>query len=118
MQLLLSSHHPVGTGYSGGKRIGIMFLAEAALGKEHHITRDDHTLKAPPSGFDSVIAKGQRDPDPALETTLELDGRKVVVPQGKPKSMPEYASSSFFQTEWLVYKESQARLRYVLKFEF
>ena len=41
---------------------GIMFLNEAALGKEHHITMDDHTLTAPPPGFDSVIAKGRTEP--------------------------------------------------------
>ena len=35
-----------------------MFLVEAALGKEHHINADDHTLRAAPKGFDSIIAKG------------------------------------------------------------
>ena len=39
-----------------------MFLNEVALGKEHHITRDDHTLTSPPKGFDCVIAKGQTEP--------------------------------------------------------
>ena len=41
----------------GGKRVGFMFLAEATLGKEHHITRDDSSLKHAPPGFDSIIAK-------------------------------------------------------------
>ena len=94
-----------------------MFLVEAALGKEHHITRDDSSLKAPPKNFDSVIAQGSTDPDPAKETTLVLDKKKVVVPQGKPVQRKQYAGSSFSQTEWLVYKESQARLRYLLTFD-
>ena len=42
--------------------IGIMFLVEAALGKEHHITEDDRSLVAPPPGFDCIIAKGKTEP--------------------------------------------------------
>lgn len=95
-----------------------MFLAEAALGKEHHIFHDDSSLKSPPSGHDSVIAKGQREPDPAADTTIVLEGKPVVVPQGKPKAMPQNSHSSFSQTEWLVYREDQVRLRYALKFQF
>lgn len=41
---------------------GIMFLNEAALGKEHIITVDDSTLTSPPSGYDSVLAKGRTEP--------------------------------------------------------
>ena len=41
---------------------GIMFLNEVALGKEHHITTDDWTLKAAPSGYDCIIAKGWTEP--------------------------------------------------------
>lgn len=37
-----------------------MFLVEAALGKQHSITKDDWTIKAPPAGFDSVVARGQQ----------------------------------------------------------
>ena len=39
-----------------------MLLNEVALGKEHHITMDDHTLKAPPPDYDCVIAKGRTEP--------------------------------------------------------
>ena len=41
---------------------GIMFLNEAALGKEHHITTCNFRLTAPPKGFDSIIAKGRNEP--------------------------------------------------------
>ena len=41
---------------------GIMFLNEAVLGKEHHITMGNGGLKAPPKGFDSIIAKGRKEP--------------------------------------------------------
>lgn len=36
------------------------------------------------------------------------------MPQGKPVPVPQYKSSSFDQTEYLIYKESQHRIRYVL----
>lgn len=39
-----------------------MFLGEVALGKEHHITIDDPSLRSPPPGFDSVIARGKTEP--------------------------------------------------------
>lgn len=48
--------------HCGGHQVGYMFLGEVALGKEHHITMDDPSLKSPPPGFDSVIARGQTEP--------------------------------------------------------
>jgi poly [ADP-ribose] polymerase len=55
--------------------------------------------------------------DPKEDTSLELDGKKVVVPQGKA-IRTTYTSSSFSQSEYLVYKESQNRIRYLLKMKF
>ena len=54
----------------GGKRVGFMFLAEAALGKEHHITRDDSSLKRAPPGFDSIIAKVGASPCASISSAL------------------------------------------------
>lgn len=42
--------------------IGIMFLNEVALGKEHTITRDDCSLRKAPDGYDSVVARGTQEP--------------------------------------------------------
>lgn len=114
--IYLASEQDKSAGYVGrAGRTGIMFLCEAALGKEHYITRDNWRLKAPPKGYHSIIACGQAEPDPAKDITITLDKKKVVVPQGKPKKRKQYASSYFDQTEYLVYQESQVRLRYVLK---
>ncbi|NXX97442.1 PARP3 polymerase, partial [Centropus bengalensis] len=44
------------------KKVGIMFLSEVALGKPYRITRDDPTLRQPPTGYDSVLACGQTEP--------------------------------------------------------
>lgn len=111
--------------------IGFMFLNEVALGKEHHINKDDSSLTkgnrsltrfltctAPP-GYDSIVAKGWTEPDPSQDTTITLDGKTVVVPQGKPVAQPKWNSnSSFSQSEYLVYKESQNHMRYLLKLKF
>lgn len=92
-----------------------MFLGEVALGKEHHITMDDPSLKCPPFGFDSVIARGHTEPDPTQDIELELDGQRVAVPQGQPIPCSEFSSSHFSQSEYLIYQESQCRLRYLLE---
>lgn len=56
--------------------------------------------------------------DPTQDTELELDGRRVAVPQGRPTPCPEFSNSSFSQSEYLIYQESQCRLRYLLEVGF
>lgn len=98
--------------------ITFLLQVEAALGKVHKIQQDDHKLTSAPSGFDSILAKGRQEPDGEKDTKVKLDKRDVSVPQGKPLPQPDAASSSFSQSEYLVYKESQQRLRYVLTFKW
>jgi poly [ADP-ribose] polymerase len=103
-------------GYVGwAGNTGVMFLAEVALGKEHSITRDDSSLTKAPAGHDSIVARGHTEPDPKDDITWEFEGKKVIVPIGKPIPQKEYAKSSFTQSEYLVYKESRVRLRYALR---
>jgi len=90
----------------------LMYLAEGAFGVTHTITADDLTLRAPPPGADSVVAAGVTAPSPEGDVTVTLDGRKVVVPMGP--STPTGVASAFAQPEWLLYQESQARLRYLV----
>ena len=99
-------------------KTGVMFLGEAVLGREHHITVDDPSLRAAPAGYESIVAKGRVEPDPAGDVEMEFDGHTVVVPTGKPIPQPEFSGSRFQNSEYLVYKESQARLRYVMTVEF
>lgn len=106
----------VGTTSDGKNQVGIMFLNEVALGKEHHITKDDPSLVRPPKGYDSVVAQGLTEPDTKENTHLMIDGNKVIVPQGKPI---KHATSSYFsQSEYLIYDESQNRIRYLCKMKF
>lgn len=103
--------------YNNNINTGLMFLCEGALGKMKRITVDDSSLTKAPAGFDSVLAMGQSEPDPKQDTTMEFDGREVVVPQGKPIKNPDLkgGTSNFTQSEYLLYKESQVRIRYILK---
>ncbi|NWZ01746.1 PARP3 polymerase, partial [Loxia curvirostra] len=100
------------------KNVGIMFLTEVALGKPYCITCDDPTLCQPPAGYDSVLACGWTEPDPAQDEAVLLDGKKVLVCQGKPIPMPAYKDSSFSQSEYIIYKESQCRIRYLVQLRF
>ncbi|OQS05056.1 poly, ADP-ribose polymerase 3-like [Thraustotheca clavata] len=92
-----------------GQRLGCVFLVEAALGKIHQITQDDSSLTQAPTGFDSVLAKGTVHPAIAANKTIELDGNQVTVSSGKREESG--VSSSFYHDEFLVYKETQQRLR-------
>ncbi|XP_061544406.1 protein mono-ADP-ribosyltransferase PARP3 isoform X2 [Phycodurus eques] len=97
------------------KHTGVMFLGEVALGKEYTITEDDSSLKKAPLGFNSVVARGHMEPDPSKDIFITLEGKKVAVPQGKPIYQSQYSGSNFSSSEYLIYKESQCRLRYLLE---
>ncbi|KAI0214446.1 Protein mono-ADP-ribosyltransferase PARP3 [Lamellibrachia satsuma] len=118
--IYFASENSKSAGYVGrtSKGIGIMFLNEVVLGKENHITVDDSSLVAPPSGYDSVVAKGHTEPDPKKTAKLLYDGNEVVVPQGTPVKQNQFSKSHFSQSEYLIYRENQCRIRYLLKLQF
>ncbi|CDF35263.1 unnamed protein product [Chondrus crispus] len=94
------------------RKVGCMFLAEAALGKIAEIIKDDPSLKRPPSGFDSVRACGRQTPGGFKE--VQFDDRHVKLPVEQPVDNPKAKDSSFRQDEYLIYNEAQARIRYVI----
>lgn len=118
--IYFASENSKSAGYVGttADRTGIMFLNEVALGKEHHITLDDGSLVAAPKGFDSIVARGRQEPDPKFDTEIVLDKQKVIVPQGKVINQPQFSNSSFWQSEYLIYREDQCRIRFILKLKF
>ena len=101
---------------------GIMFLAEAAMGSVNYITQDDSRLKLSrlPPGTDSVVALGRIDPDPAGDVVVEMDGNPVTIPAGAIASstVPGAAKSTFTQSEHLIYREDQLRLRYLVRMQW
>ena len=70
------------------------------------------------AGFDSILAKGQLEPNPKQDALLTLGGQPVAVPQGPPVKQQDSAHSHFTQSEYLVYQEAQQCLRYVLTFQW
>lgn len=98
------------------RNIGCMFLAEAALGKEFSLLQDDSSLRKAPNQFDSVVARGRQ--TPASFEQMVLGSNKVMLPIARPVNVPSNANSYFDQDEYLVYREEQVRLRYVLTVKF
>ncbi|XP_034551580.1 protein mono-ADP-ribosyltransferase PARP3 [Notolabrus celidotus] len=114
--IYFASENSKSAGYVGCcKTTGVMFLSEVALGKEHTITRDNSSLKKAPAGCDSVVARGSVEPDPSKDTFITLEGKSIAVPQGKPIEQPQFSDSHFSNSEYLIYKESQCRLRFLLE---
>ncbi|MFT7801498.1 poly ADP-ribose polymerase 3 [Arapaima gigas] len=98
--------------------VGVMFLNEVCLGKEYTITRDNSSLTSAPKGYDSVVARGQQEPDASKDIFITIDGKHVAVPQGTPVSQEQYKDSAFYNSEYLIYKENQCRIRYLLELKF
>lgn len=109
-----------------------MFLAEAALGHPASVQSDNPSLKKAPPGHDSCVTTSCTMPDPAHDVQLDLDARQVTFATGPiiepepPAAAPGAGSgaggakkqpprSPFVQKEYLVYRESQVRLRYLVK---
>lgn len=113
--IYLASMQEKSAGYTSGygAKFACMFLCEGALGKTHKVTSDGpHAsgLKKAPTGFDSVHAVGQVTPKAWSET--RINEKAVDVPNDKAHQSG--VQSSFYHDEYLVYDESQVRLRYVL----
>jgi len=98
--------------------VGVMFLVECCLGKEHHIVADEPNLRNPPNGFDSVVAQGRYEPDKNLNTMLKLDGRDVIVPQGKRVLQGKYSNSAFDASEYVIYDAKRHNIRYIVTFDW
>jgi poly [ADP-ribose] polymerase len=98
---------------SYGSKFACMFLCEAPLGKQHVVDKDGpHAsgLKTSPDGFDSVHAVGAM--QPKTWAPMKIDEKDVSIPQSQPEKSG--IQSHFTHDEFLVYDESQVRLRYVV----
>ena len=113
---LADMHEKSGKYCSGSNGTVIMFLVEAPLGNIHEIRQDDSSLVAPPSGYNSIRARGTIEPSDSGAVNLNIDGKSVLVPQTMPQSSG-ISNSSFRHNEYLVYLEEQHRIRYVVEFE-
>jgi hypothetical protein len=87
---------------------GVIFLAEAALGKQFIVESDSwqaSSLKAAPGGYHSVRTAATSVPDPKANVNIDLDGRPVMLATGKPTvdvGRDRDHVGSFLQREYLV----------------
>jgi len=114
--IYFASENSKSAGYvqTDSKGNGVMFLTEVALGTSYEITEDDSSLRVAPKGYHSVLAQGRTEPDPKDDTSFG----EVVVPCGKAVHRTKYSRSMFTQSEYLVYKESQAYMKYLCLIDF
>lgn len=101
---------------------GFMFLVEVVLGDAKEINRDDSTLTynkvVQTLKKDSIIARGWTEPDPKNDIQIQGEWQPITVPQGPVIDTTWKSNSSFTQSEYLIYQESRARIKYVLKMNF
>ena len=102
--------------------VGFMFLVEVVLGDAQEIGQDDSSLTyqkvETQMKKDSIIARGRTEPDPMQDIKIKGEWQDIVVPQGKPIEQPKWKSSTFSQSEYLVYDEGRARIKYILQMKF
>lgn len=97
---------------SQAEPVGLVLLADVALGNMHELKRASHVTKLP-KGKHSVKGVGKTAPDPSA--TIKLDG--VEVPLGKGMQTPA-ADSSLLYNEYIVYDVAQVNIKYLLRLNF
>lgn len=92
--------------------VGLLLLAEVALGNMHELKKAAHITKLP-KGKHSVKGMGRTAPDPNATVTLE----DVQVPLGKG-AHTNIDDTSLLYNEYIVYDVAQVNLKYLLKIKF
>ncbi|XP_072912212.1 poly [ADP-ribose] polymerase 1 isoform X2 [Hemitrygon akajei] len=92
--------------------VGLVLLAEVALGNMYELKRANHITKLP-KGKHSVKGVGKTAPDP--NATINLGGVEVPLGKGVQASITD---SSLLYNEYIVYDVAQVHLKYLLRLNF
>ncbi|KAM3861234.1 poly [ADP-ribose] polymerase 1 [Diretmus argenteus] len=92
--------------------VGLLLLAEVALGNMHELKKASHITKLP-KGKHSVKGLGRTAPDPSA--TINLDGVQVPLGKGVNTNIDD---TSLLYNEYIVYDVAQVNLKYLLKTKF
>uniref|UniRef100_A0A3Q3ILG7 Poly [ADP-ribose] polymerase n=1 Tax=Monopterus albus TaxID=43700 RepID=A0A3Q3ILG7_MONAL len=92
--------------------IGLILLAEVALGNMHELKKASHITKLP-KGTHSVKGLGRTAPDPSAIVTL--DGVQVPLGKGVNTNIDD---TSLLYNEYIVYDVAQINMKYLLKIKF
>eukprot|EP01121_Diplochlamys_sp_Union-15-3_P007070 TRINITY_DN1769_c0_g1_i2.p1 TRINITY_DN1769_c0_g1~~TRINITY_DN1769_c0_g1_i2.p1 ORF type:complete len:113 (-),score=15.99 TRINITY_DN1769_c0_g1_i2:111-449(-) len=100
---------------SASNGIACMLLADSALGKMYPCHKDKFMTKAP-DGYDSTFAVGVIEPNPKENISTE---EGYIIPAGKiGPSGYQKSECSCHEHQYIVYKEGQCELKYLLKLKF
>ncbi|XP_029966946.1 poly [ADP-ribose] polymerase 1 [Salarias fasciatus] len=92
--------------------VGLLLLAEVALGNMHELKKASHITKLP-KGKHSVKGLGRTAPDPNASVTL--DGVQVPLGKGVHTNIDD---TSLLYNEYIVYDVAQINMKYLLKIKF
>ncbi|KAL2082174.1 hypothetical protein ACEWY4_021992 [Coilia grayii] len=92
--------------------VGLILLADVALGSMHELKKASHITKLP-KGKHSVKGLGRTAPDPSA--TVKLDGVDVPLGKGTTTNIDD---TSLLYNEYIVYDVAQVNLKYLLKIRF
>ncbi|XP_077567914.1 poly [ADP-ribose] polymerase 1 [Stigmatopora nigra] len=92
--------------------VGLLLLAEVALGNMHELKKASHVTKLP-KGKHSVKGLGRTAPE--MSATATLDGVQVPLGKGANTNIDD---TSLLYNEYIVYDVAQINLKYLLKIKF
>uniref|UniRef100_A0A8D0DDF5 Poly [ADP-ribose] polymerase n=1 Tax=Sander lucioperca TaxID=283035 RepID=A0A8D0DDF5_SANLU len=92
--------------------VGLLLLAEVALGNTHELKKASHITKVP-KGKHSVKGLGRTAPDPGA--TVTLDGVQVPLGKGVNTNIDD---TSLLYNEYIVYDVAQVNMKYLLNVKF
>lgn len=95
---------------------GLALLCQTALGTPHAFVQAQSHLCEAPAGYDSTWGVGQTAPNAAKAVPLPEDPR-CIVPMG-PATKAKHKDAQLLYNEYIVYKTSQTRLRYLVMLHF
>ena len=103
---------------TAGSPYGVLLLCEVATGTPHALKSAKY-LARPPSPCHSVKGVGRSEPRPSASAPLDSAALTPVVLHAGPPTPAEGAEGSkLLYNEWVVYEESQIKIRYLLKVKF
>ncbi|MHB1953119.1 MAG: hypothetical protein ACYCOU_05175 [Sulfobacillus sp.] len=91
-------------------QLGVLALCAVSLGNCWEL-KQSANVQTLPAGFSSVWGRGEMTPDPRRHQKLPGDPR-ITVPIGTLQ--PSYQGGSLMYDEYVVYRESQVQLRYLV----
>lgn len=99
--------------YVNNNDIGYMLLCEVSLGNMYETYHSEYITHLPNDKYQSTRGIGESIPDPKIKNYLDGD---ILIPNGK--LIKSGKRESLLYDEFIVYRENQIKLRYIMKLKF